>query len=198
MKTIYLIRHGETEFNRLKRIQGSGINSSLNEKGLQQAEAFFEKHYHVKFDKVYTSALVRTHESVGKFLLNGIAWEQYEGLNEISWGNKEGRAATPEENEVYYETLRQWREGKTDLAMEGGESPEQVLARQKPVLEYIMAQQEERTILVCMHGRAIRILLCHLLGYDLRYMDMFEHRNLCLYKLHYTGSMFCAELANHI
>jgi probable phosphoglycerate mutase len=198
MKTIYLIRHGETEFNKLKLIQGSGVDSSLNETGLSQAEAFFEKHYHVKFDKVYTSKLKRTHESVQKFLLNGVAWEQHAGLNEISWGHKEGRAATTEENAEYYETLKLWRAGQTHLAMEGGESPAQVLARQIPVVETIMSRPEEENILVCMHGRAIRILLCHLLNYDLRYMDMFEHRNLCLYKLRHTGTMFSAEFANHI
>lgn len=198
MKTIYLTRHGETEFNKRKLIQGSGVDSSLNETGLLQAEAFFEKHYEVKFDKVYTSALKRTHQSMSGFIANGIPWEQHAGLNEISWGNKEGRAATPEENDEYYSTLRLWREGQTHVTMRGGESPEQVVARQKPVIDLIMSRPEERTILICMHGRAIRILLCHLLGYDLRYQDMFEHRNLCLYKLHHTGTMFTVELANYI
>jgi broad specificity phosphatase PhoE len=44
-----------------------------------------------------------------------------------------------------------------------------------------------------MHGRAIRILLCQLLHYPLKSMDMFEHENLCLYLLNYTGSMFTVE-----
>jgi broad specificity phosphatase PhoE len=41
-----------------------------------------------------------------------------------------------------------------------------------------------------MHGRAIRILLCQLLNYPLKSMDMFEHENLCLYLLEQTGSHF--------
>ena len=40
-KTIYLIRHGETDFNRQGIVQGSGVDSDLNELGLAQAEAFF-------------------------------------------------------------------------------------------------------------------------------------------------------------
>jgi probable phosphoglycerate mutase len=47
-----------------------------------------------------------------------------------------------------------------------------------------------------MHGRAIRILLCRLMNYPLRSMDMFEHENLCLYLLSNTGSMFTIEKYN--
>jgi broad specificity phosphatase PhoE len=71
-----------------------------------------------------------------------------------------------------------------------------VVARMKPAVEHIMRKQDEQTILICMHGRAMRILLCHLLNYPLRSMDMFEHSNLCLYILYYTGSMFRVETYN--
>jgi probable phosphoglycerate mutase len=57
-------------------------------------------------------------------------------------------------------------------------------------MDYIMSKPEEKTVLICMHGRAIRILLCLLLNYPLKSMDMFEHQNLCLYKVSYTGSMY--------
>ena len=45
-----------------------------------------------------------------------------------------------------------------------------------------------------MHGRAMRILLTTLLRYPLSAMNLFEHHNLCLYKLHYTGGLFSVEL----
>ena len=68
---------------------------------------------------------------------------------------------------------------------------DQMAARQRPFIDEVLrARPEEETILVCMHGRAMRVLLCQLLNYPLSCMDSFEHRNLCLYKLHYTGSMF--------
>ena len=50
-KTIYLIRHGETEFNRMGIVQGSGIDSDLNETGILQARAFFETYRHITFNK---------------------------------------------------------------------------------------------------------------------------------------------------
>jgi probable phosphoglycerate mutase len=61
-----------------------------------------------------------------------------------------------------------------------------------------MKREDEKTILICMHGRAMRILLCQLLNYPLRGMDTFEHKNLCLYQLDFTGSMFAIKKHNDI
>lgn len=190
MKKIYLIRHGQTDFNLKNIVQGSGVNSSLNDTGRKQAEAFYKAWKHISFDAVYTSKLVRTQESVQQFIDGGIKHVSLVGLNEISWGKKEGQPITPEEDAYYHHMLKQWQEGKTDLRIEGGESPEEVVVRMKPALDIILHQEKEETILICMHGRAIRILLCYWLHYPLRAMDMFEHQNLCLYQLNYTGKQF--------
>ena len=79
-KTIYLIRHGETEFNRRGVVQGSGIDSDLNELGFLQARAFFDVYQDIEFDKIYTSKLRRTVQSVQEFINLGIPYEQFEGL----------------------------------------------------------------------------------------------------------------------
>ena len=92
--------------------------------------------------------------------------------------------------------LNQWQLGNTSLRIEGGESPEDVVKRMQPALDHIMAHPEEKTVLVCMHGRAIRILLCVLLKQPLKFMDTFEHTNLCLYLLSYDGSIFTIERNN--
>ena len=70
-----MIRHGETEYNRQGIVQGSGIDADLNETGRNQAEAFYQKYKDIPFDKVYTSALVRTHQTVEKFIEAGIPHE---------------------------------------------------------------------------------------------------------------------------
>jgi broad specificity phosphatase PhoE len=195
-KKIYLIRHGQTEYNLQNIVQGSGVDTDLNDRGRQQAEAFFERYKHVPFEKVYTSALKRTHQSVKRFLETGLPHEQLAGLNEISWGTKEGHKVTPSEDEYYHYMLKQWQLGDTALKIEGGESPEDVVKRMQPAIDHIMSRTDEKTILICMHGRAIRILMCMLLNYPLKSMDMFEHENLCLYLLNYTGSMFSVERYN--
>ena len=104
IKNIYLIRHGETDFNRQGVVQGSGVDSDLNALGEAQAEAFFQIYQHIPFDKVYTSALKRTHQSVKKFLDNNLTWEQHQGLNEISWGIKEGQIPNFEDD-GYFQNL---------------------------------------------------------------------------------------------
>ena len=193
-----MVRHGQTDFNLKNIVQGSGVDTDLNEKGRAQAAAFFEKYKDVPFDKVYTSALKRSQQSVEKFLDRGIAHEALAGLNEISWGTKEGHRVTATEDEYYHFMIKQWQLGNTTLKIEKGESPEDVVERMKPAVDHIMRQEHERTVLICMHGRAIRILLCHLLNYPLKSMDLFEHENLCLYILNHTGSMFQVELYNDV
>jgi probable phosphoglycerate mutase len=197
-KKIYIIRHGQTDFNLQGIVQGSGVNSSINEYGQAQAKAFFESYQHIPFDKVYTSVLKRTIESVQSFIDLGIQHEALSGLNEISWGKKEGQPITPEEDAYYNWMLNQWQLGNTHERIEGGESPEDVMKRQSTAVEHIMSNAKETNVLICMHGRALRILLCRLLNYPLRSMDMFEHSNLCLYKLDYSGSMFSVKNYNDV
>lgn len=182
IKHLYIIRHGETEFNRLGLVQGSGVDSNLNEAGLAQAAAFFNKYGDLPFQKVYTSNLKRTWQSVQAFLDKGLAWEKHAGLNEMSWGHSEGKAPSADTDHVYYNTVLAWSKGETNLALPGGESPDEVAQRQKPVIKQILDGPEEY-VLICMHGRAMRVLLCQLLGLPLSQMEHFMHHNLCLYQL---------------
>lgn len=177
-------------------MQGSGIDSSLNGTGRAQARAFYEAYKNVPFDRIYTSGLKRSQESITSFINGGMQSEPQSGLNEISWGNREGQRITPEEDAYYRWLLNQWQEGKTSIPIEGGESPEQVALRQRPFLELLKSRAGDRTVLVCMHGRAMRILLCQFLHYPLRCMDMFEHHNLGLYLIHSTGYQCMIDLYN--
>ena len=195
-KEIYLIRHGETDYNRSGIVQGSGVDTDLNELGRRQAQAFFEAYRHIPFQKVYTSALKRAVQSVEGFIGLGIPHERYAGLNEISWGFREGQAITPEEDLYYHSVLAAWANGEDTLRIDGGESPADVQARQRPVIETILSRPDENCILVCMHGRAMRILLSLVLQTPLKDMDQYEHSNLCLYKLLYNGTSFSVELHN--
>jgi 2,3-bisphosphoglycerate-dependent phosphoglycerate mutase len=186
IKKIYLIRHGETEYNRLGIVQGSGIDAHLNATGQQQASAFFEYYKNETFDKIYTSALVRTHQSVKHFLAKNINWEQDSALNEISWGDREGKIPDNEDNMFFGDITKKWSGGQLHLKFTNGESPVDVAKRQAVFLEKMLLQKNENTILVAMHGRAMKILLATIICNDLSKMDLFEHTNLCLYLLEYN------------
>jgi len=188
-KKIFLIRHGQTDYNLNGIVQGSGVNSSLNDKGVHQARLFYDYFKGEGFQKVFTSGLVRTHQSVQGFINDGVPWKVLDDLNEISWGKHEGRSITPEEDKYYHRLIAGWQAGETHLAIDGGESPDQVAQRLSRALDTILEDDADK-MLICMHGRAMRIMLCLMLRYPLSCMDLFEHRNLCLYELRHSGSMF--------
>ncbi|MFD2968522.1 histidine phosphatase family protein [Sphingobacterium bambusae] len=189
-KTFYFIRHGQTDLNLKGIVQGRGVNSPLNETGFKQAEAFYEAFKDVPFDKVYTSTLLRTKQTVQQFLDDGIPTEELIGLDEISWGIYEGK----EQDEVimtgFEKVVASWRNGELDLSIEEGESPNALVARQKEAIQHMLTRTDEETILVCMHGRALRIMLCHLTDVDVCLMDDFPHTNTALYVLEYDQEKF--------
>jgi broad specificity phosphatase PhoE len=102
---------------------GSGIDSDLNEKGQQQALSFFKSYKHVPFDKVYTSRLKRTVQTVKNFIQEGIPTESLAGLNEIGWGICEGVQSDPSWKATYYALLESWKSGNLHTKIEGGENP---------------------------------------------------------------------------
>jgi probable phosphoglycerate mutase len=181
-KKIFVVRHGQTDYNLKGVVQGSGINAPINETGKKQAEAFYHRFKQIPFDRVYFSSLIRTRQSVERFLTPDVYHEELSDLNEISWGHYEGLPMDHDENQYYLNMLAKWSEGELTHKIVGGESPMEVAVRLKRAMRYILSKGGNQ-LLICMHGRAIRILMTVLLGYDLRYMDVFRHENLCCYEL---------------
>ncbi|HEX7365982.1 MAG TPA: histidine phosphatase family protein [Pelobium sp.] len=198
IKKLYIIRHGETDLNKNKVVQGKGVDADLNDTGRQQAEAFYQCYKSVSFDKVYTSDLKRTRQTVAKFIESGIPWEQLSGLDEFGWGIYEGKKHSPQLNVSFNELINSWADGDYDNKAEGGESPNEVHIRQVEAMNYILSKKEEQTVLICMHGRALRLLLCYLTGKNFSHMDDFPHHNTSLYLLDYNGKDFRIEVFNSL
>ncbi len=188
-KKLYLIRHGQTGHNHRGIVQGRYVNSKLSKKGILQAEAFYNAYKQIPFQKVYTSTLLRTIQTVKLFTKDGIPHEQLPGLDEICWGESEGLFANGHNNKQYNTILNEWKNGKINSKLEGGESPLDVQQRQKEAMNYIV-QQPEDLVLVCMHGRAMRIMLAWMTDTPIQFMDNFDHDNLSLYILHYESDQF--------
>ena len=189
-KTIYLIRHGQTDFNKQGIVQGSGVDSSLNEEGYSQARKFYDAFQHINFDKIYVTELQRTHQTVAPFNQKNIPVEIVPEFNEINWGIFEGKLPTPENTQTFLEILKRWRNGELDHCIENGETPLAMFERQSKGLNRILENKTEETILICMHGRAMRSFLCLLTGTELQKMDNFDHSNVCLYKLEQSDNAF--------
>ena len=196
-KTFYIIRHGETDLNKAGIVQGRGMNTDLNETGRKQGEAFYKAYKNVSFDKIYTSELKRTHQTVQHFIDSGIQWQQLSGLDEMAWGRYEGKAVSEETLGRFKKIMQSWKDGDLDVRFEDGESPNEVQVRQKVALEEIMNHPEEKTVLICMHGRAMRLFLCLMMGLPLTEMDNYPHRNTTLYKVNFDGEKFHIEDFNN-
>ncbi len=134
-----------------------------------------------KFEKV---------KSIQPFIDLGIPFEKLSGLDELGWGIHEGKPAEPESKAAFMQIMRDWLDGKLDEKFEGGESPNEVKARQLEALKVIMSHPDEETVLICMHGRALRLLLCILTNKPLTEMETFPHQNLVLYKVIYDGNKY--------
>ena len=191
-KKIYLIRHGQTVHNHLGIVQGRYVNSSLSELGYKQADAFFRKYRSVPFQKVYTSTLQRTVQTVQQFLDLGLPHEALPGLDEICWGDSEGLHADGENNKRYWEIIDTWKQGNLEPRLKGGENPLDLQMRQQEALDHI-ANQPEDLVLVCMHGRALKILLAWITGLHMKEMDSFDHDNLSLYILEYSNNKWTID-----
>ena len=182
-KTIYIIRHGETDFNKLGIVQGSGVDMPLNEVGKQQAKKFYDFYKSINFKMIYTSALIRTKQSVLPFIEEGRPCMSNAALNEISWGVFEGKPKNPEERAMYWDVVNAWKKGVYSAKIMHGESAIELQNRQIPFINYLKNQIHEDCILICMHGRAMKSFLCTLMNEPLSEMEKYEHSNLCLYML---------------
>lgn len=189
-KTLYIVRHGQTDLNKQGIVQGRGMDTDLNDDGRLQANMFYTAYKNVPFNKIYISKLKRTQQSVQQFIDAGFPYEKLSGLDELAWGIHEGQPSTPETKSAFMKLMRDWTSGKLDSKFENGESPNEVKLRQQEALAVIMSRTEEENVLICMHGRAMRLLLCLLTEKPLTKMDEFPHQNLVLYKVTYDGNRF--------
>ena len=161
MKLIF-IRHGETDWNLEKRIQGSS-DIELNKNGLEQAKrlgvALQNKHIQIK--KIYTSKQKRaekTAEIVSQYL--GKEYEILEGLQEMNLGLWEGNTWT-EVQEKYPQEHSRWILNRRYTRLQGGESYQDVLDRLLPVLKKII-EINNADVLIVTHSALIMSLLSYL------------------------------------
>lgn len=196
-KEIYLVRHGETDYNRKKIIQGSGVDASLNDRGRHQSQALFNYYQHINFEVVFTSALIRTHQTVSPFIKRGIQWEQHPNINEMNWGTHEGKPGTPEMKAKYNAMIAEWAKMNFHARLEQGESALELSDRISIFLDHLKGR-DEQTILICSHGRAMRCMVCLMKDQPLTEMENYKHSNTGLYRIIYDAETFHFELENDV
>lgn len=183
---LYIIRHAETEYNRKGIIQGSEVDSDINDVGESQANSFYEYYKNINFDKIYVSDLKRTFQTIRRFTEKGSSYEKLKEFNEISWGVNQGKS---DDLEDYARLIDTWLAGNLDNKFEEGESPNEMSVRLVKGFNKVLDDDHD-TVLLCIHGRALRILLSKIIDNDLTKMDKYVHSNTGLYILEYKNCKY--------
>lgn len=183
---LYIIRHAETEYNRKGIIQGSEVDSDINDVGESQANSFYEYYKNINFDKIYVSDLKRTFQTIRRFTEKGSSYEKLKEFNEISWGVNQGKS---DDLEDYARLIDTWLAGNLDNKFEEGESPNEMSVRLIKGFNKVLEDNHD-TVLLCIHGRALRILLSKIIDNDLTKMDKYVHSNTGLYILEYKNDKY--------
>ena len=181
--SLFFLRHGETDYNKKGIIQGGGVDSDLNATGLQQANAFFNYYQHIDFDKVFCSTLKRTQQTLEPWKRKGYEPERVEGIKELGWGVHEGRIPTVQHRADFLEIRKRWAQGELDLRVKEGESPREGWKRGFAFIERVYQMHKGERILICSHGRQLRIILSGLLDGDVSRMDHYQQPNTGLHVL---------------
>ena len=153
MKRLYLLRHGQTEFNVKKLVQGR-CDSPLTDLGRQQAKmaAAWLKAHNVTPDKVVSSPLGRTMDTASlvatELLSPDAAVEPCEGIIERSYGTFEEGPHDALPTDV-------WDPGE-DLVPYGGEGSQALQARMVNTLTTLISAEDTKTLLAVSHGSASR------------------------------------------
>jgi broad specificity phosphatase PhoE len=195
---LYLARHGETEYNRRRLMQGRSVNASLNEAGLLQAQALADRFSDQRVDAVYASTLERSLQTA-KVVAERCGHEPtiLPEIGEMYWGALEGQPIA-EFKEYLKEVGGQWRSGEFDHRVGGGESILDVQARAQTALGKLCeAHGNGENVVVVTHGRFLRVILTVALpDSDLTHMDEFGHANTGIYLLEFDGAVFTLHLRN--
>ena len=163
---VYLIRHGETDWNLEGRCQGIS-DTPLNETGRSQARAIAGRLCGIRFEAFYASSLSRALETAQIVAEgHGHPVRASAGLRELDQGDFEGCCFTFLRDN-YGAFLKEWRRSPAELVIPGGESLRQLQKRAGAEIERIVRRHPEGKVAVFAHNLCNATLLCWALKLDL-------------------------------
>ena len=163
---LYIVRHGETEWNVIKRFQVQ-LNTPLTEKGIKKLKETGKKLENVLFDEVYTSELGRTVASAEIILNenngyknNKLELQKLAELNEVYFGVWQGLTYEevflkyPEEGNNYFYNVKNYKAENVEA-----EKLEDALERFLKGINKILDSHESGNILVVTHGTVFEMFM---------------------------------------
>ncbi|SHJ47714.1 histidine phosphatase family protein [Paramaledivibacter caminithermalis] len=186
MLKLYLIRHGETQWNCEAKTQGCK-NIDLSKLGLLQGRLLANKLKKLNEDylKIYTSDLDRcylTAKAVSEELKIDV--EVHKDLREMSFGDWEG-LTLEEIRKAYFKEYLRWRTEPHKAYIPKGESLKAVQNRCLNSVKKIIRKHNNGSVIIISHGVAIKTMIFGLLGLDLKHFYSISLNNASLNKLEF-------------
>lgn len=167
---LYIVRHGKTIWNAQEKLQGHA-DIELNDEGRAAAKELGEKLKDTQIDIIYSSPLIRAHETAK--LIRGnrdIPIITDDRLKELSFGDMEGITCSEwfDESCPYHYFFSEPDKYPTPP---NGESFEEVCERTKEFLQEIIepAASNCRRIMIVAHGALNKGLMCHIQNHDIKH-----------------------------
>lgn len=185
---IYLVRHGETEFNRMGIFRGR-LEVELNDVGLRQARETGEALVGEGIKRIFASPLKRatvTAETISETL--GIGYSVDEAFNNINLGKWQG---TPKDQvkKDYPDEWKRWTSEPEQLVLPGGESVNDVMKRASARLSDIV-DDGQGAVAIVTHRSVIKVLAAHMLSVPPPYFWKFYIDNAAYSVFEYSGDDF--------
>jgi broad specificity phosphatase PhoE len=166
MKLI-LVRHGETEWNKQRRIQGCRSDTRLSPKGLGEADRLAAALCKGRMDAIYSSPMKRAAETA-QIIADACRMkvQVFHELREIDAGELDG--LFERELTGSYETA--WKElcgGNATAPLPGGESLQDLQKRTSWAIDRMLEKHIDGTVVVVAHLLVNLVVVCQVLGIDL-------------------------------
>ena len=166
MTELWLVRHGQTDWNTEFRIQGS-LDKPLNATGIEQAHELAQKLADTHFDAIYSSPARRAHQTASAIAqLLGLPIRTDDRLKEINLGLWEG-LTWQQVQDRYPEMFAKRRSDPVHFAPEGAETYGDLARRMVQAANDIALAHPGERVLVVSHGMSLATLLSKARGTDL-------------------------------
>lgn len=167
MTKLYIIRHGETDWNREHRTQGCGNDLPLNQKGIEQAIKLAKRFESIPVDEIYSSDLKRalqTAQELSRTTSAGIT--TCETLREMNFGCWEGLTFN-EISSRYNSIYEIWRDRPSEAVIPRAERLIDIQKRALPTIHEILLRHGGKNIVIVTHGITAKVLIASMLGIDI-------------------------------
>ncbi len=163
---LIIIRHGQSEWNALNKFTG-WVDVDLAPKGIAEAKEAGEKLKSYRFDKAFTSGLMRAQKTLTGILdvtgQTDLEVVKNQALNERMYGDLQGMDKDEARKEFGEEQVHIWRRS-FDTPPPGGESLKGTADRVLPYYTEVIEPElkDGKTIIIAAHGNSLRSLIMHL------------------------------------